>query len=112
MNKTDSDRFKEQLIQLRSELEELQAAQDDPSKPVELDQARVGRLSRMDAMQGQQMAQETARRRQTQLTMIEAALRRIEGGEYGVCSVCGEDIDKRRLTVNPITTRCLACVEE
>jgi len=112
MNKEQAEQFQQQLIQLRLEIEELQATQEDPSKPVELDQARVGRLSRMDALQGQEMAQETARRRQTQLTMIETALRRIESGEYGVCSVCGEDIDIRRLTVNPTTTRCLACVED
>lgn len=112
MKKTETDQFKQQLIQLKNELEDLQADQEDPSKPVELDQARVGRLSRMDAMQGQEMAQETARRRQNQLSMIEGALRRIENGEYGICSVCGEEIDKRRLTVNPATTRCLACVVE
>ncbi len=112
MKNSELDLFKKQLNDLKSELEALQAVQEDPSKPVELDQARVGRLSRMDAMQGQEMAQETARRRQNQLAMIEGALRRIENGEYGVCSVCGEEIDKRRLTVNPATTRCLSCVEE
>ena len=112
MNKSEIEQFKQQLIQLKNELEGLQAEQDDPTKPVELDQSRVGRLSRMDAMQGQEMAQETARRRQNQLAMIAGALRRIENGEYGICSVCGEEIDIRRLTVNPATTRCLTCAEE
>ncbi len=112
MNKLETNQFKQQLIQLKTEIEDILSVQEDPDSPVELDQARVGRLSRMDAMQGQEMAQETARRRKNQLAMIEGALRRIESGDYGICSICGEDIDKRRLQVNPASTRCLSCVEE
>ena len=39
------------------------AAGQDAQKTVELDQQAVGRLSRMDALQNQAMAQATARRR-------------------------------------------------
>jgi DnaK suppressor protein len=83
----------------------------EAGKPVELDQASVGRLSRIDAMQAQQMAQASERRRQQQLLKIEVALRRIETGEYGYCFVCGEEIDVRRLGVDPTNTRCIRCVE-
>ena len=79
---------------------------------MELDQASVGRLSRMDAMQSQQMAQELARRRQQQLVRIEGALRRIESGDYGYCSVCDEEIDVRRLTLDPTNTRCVKCADQ
>jgi DnaK suppressor protein len=58
------------------------------------------------------MAQETERRRQQQLARIEAALRRIESGDYGYCYVCGEEIDIRRLAVDPTMTRCIKCVEK
>jgi DnaK suppressor protein len=71
--------------------------------------ASVGRLSRMDAMQAQQMAQETERRRQQQLMKVEGALRRMESGEYGYCFVCGEEIDLRRLALDPTNTRCIKC---
>jgi DnaK suppressor protein len=100
------------LIELRTELQALEESARESTRPVELDQARVGRLSRMDAMQGQQMAQESARRRQQQLLRIEGALKRIESGEFGGCSVCGEEIDIRRLNANPVTTRCIDCMEE
>lgn len=80
--------------------------------PIELDQARIGRLSRMDALQAQEMDRETARRRQRQLTRIESALRRIEDGTYGVCFVCGDDIGARRLSVDPAVTRCMRCASE
>jgi DnaK suppressor protein len=112
MEKADLEQFRMNLLQLRTELRDLEESGKDAAKPVELDQASVGRLSRMDAMQAQQMAQATDRRRQQQVARIEAALRRIESGDYGYCYVCGEEIDIRRLAVDPTITRCIKCVEE
>jgi len=110
MDEEAVEKLRTRLLTLRKELLELEEASKEATKPVELDQASVGRLSRMDAMQIQEMAQETARRRQRQLQRIEGALRRLESGEYGYCFVCGEELDVRRLTVDPATTRCIACV--
>ena len=78
-------------------------------QPVELDQTRVGRLSRMDALQGQAMSIETERRRQLEMRRIEAALIRIESGDYGDCVRCGEPIETGRLKADPSTPLCLAC---
>jgi len=108
----DHENIKQELLNLKSEIKELEENFKAASEPVELDQAKVGRLSRMDAMQGQQMALESSRRRQQQLVKIEGALRRIESGEYGYCFVCGEEIDARRLAVDPTNTRCMGCVEK
>ena len=74
---------------------------DDETAPVQLDQTSVGRLSRMDAMQRQAMAQETERRRHNDLRRIEAALKRIEDGEYGYCISSGEPIPRARLELDP-----------
>ncbi|MGK0296614.1 MAG: DnaK suppressor protein [Gammaproteobacteria bacterium] len=112
VNTTNTEKFKAQLIQLKAEIEEIQKYSHESTKPVELDQAKVGRLSRMDAMQGQQMAKETSRRREIELLAIGGALRRLESGDFGNCSVCDEEIDIRRLTVNPTSTRCIKCVED
>lgn len=110
---TDSElaNFKQQLLTLQAELTELSASAADASEPVKLDQASVGRLSRMDAMQNQAMAQETERRRQRRLLKVEGALRRIENGDFGYCFGCGEDLDPRRLRADPTTTRCVDCQE-
>jgi DnaK suppressor protein len=81
----------------------------DNTQVVELDQSRLGRLSRMDALQSQQMGLETARRKQHQLQVIEGALLRINSDEYGECFVCGEDIALNRLRLDPTVTRCLNC---
>lgn len=112
MDASELEQFKKQLIELETELRELVESSKDSSKPVILDQTAVGRLSRMDAMQGQEMALESARRRQRQIAKIDGALRRIESGDYGYCVVCGEEIDKRRLALDPTHTRCMLCVEK
>ena len=82
------------------------------SETVELDQQRVGRLSRMDAMQLQAMAQATSRRRQVELKRIASAISKIEMGDYGFCNDCGELIPRARLEIDPALTRCVVCAEK
>ena len=92
----------------RSLLEDDETARE-AAKPVVLDQSTVGRLSRMDAMQGQAMALESQRRKQLQLQRTVAALRRIESDEFGVCEDCDQEIDPRRLDPDPTGTLCIGC---
>ena len=79
---------------------------------VELDQTRVGRLSRMDAMQIQQMELALSRRQQDELVKINQALRRLDGGEFGECFACGEEINPRRLEIDPVATLCISCAQQ
>ena len=51
-----TDDMKRKLIELRDELERLAETGKSSEAVVKLDQTRVGRLSRMDAMQAQAMA--------------------------------------------------------
>jgi len=99
------------LHAMREEVLALDRAGAEDTRPVELDQAKVGRLSRMDAIQAQQMAEASARRRRERLPRIEGALRRIESGDYGECFVCGEEIALARLRSDPTVTRCIDCAE-
>jgi len=78
---------------------------------VELDQGRVGRISRMDALQAQAMSIESNRRRAAQLKRIDAALSRMERGEYGDCARCGEEIASKRLDFDPTVLLCIDCAE-
>lgn len=105
----DDKLFKNQLLSLRQSLQEAQETGDGAEKTVELDQTRVGRLSRMDALQAQAMSIETGRRRRQKLVQIEAALRRIDEGEYGYCQECGEDIAEARLRFDPAVLLCIDC---
>jgi DnaK suppressor protein len=45
------------------------------------------------------------------LAKIEAALRKIEDGEYGICETCGEPISIARLRVRPVAPLCIRCKE-
>jgi DnaK suppressor protein len=96
------------LRALRAQIVEARAAHEDDRRPVQLDQTR-GRLSRMDAMQGQAMAIELERRREVELARVDAALERLAAGEYGSCVTCGEAIEPKRLEFDPSTPLCLAC---
>ena len=100
------------MLNLRDELESIADSAAEASEVVELDQSKVGRLSRMDAMQGQAMAQASKERREQQLRQIEAALARLDDDEYGYCQACGELIDPRRLEFDPTALLCIDCASK
>ena len=85
-------KIRKRLEQERADLRRLAEATEGDAKPVELDQTKVGRLSRMDAMQVQAMAAEAERRR-----------------EYGYCTACGDEISAKRLDSDPAAPLCIAC---
>ena len=101
--------FRELIEERIAELEQLLARAAAHSSTLELDQSRVGRLSRMDAMQAQAMDAETKRRRLAQLSRLRAALGRIDAGDYGECRECGEAIPERRLRNDPGAVLCIEC---
>lgn len=105
----NAGKWSAQLLALRAQLSGEDEGAAEWRKPVELDQQSVGRLSRMDAMQQQAMADAEARRRQSDIARIDAALKRIEEGEFGWCLTCGEQIAEQRLDIDPMATQCIAC---
>lgn len=111
MNIAEQTRFKIMLLAHKEELQELEQSAQGAAQPVQLDQTATGRLTRMDAIQGQQMAQETQRRRTQDLARIDAALQRIANGSYGRCVQCDEDIDVHRLEANPSINHCIQCAK-
>ncbi len=103
----------EALISERiAELEDIAEFSRESSATVELDQTRQGRLSRMDALQGQAMAKAGEQRRNQHLQRLKGALVRLERGEFGECLECGEPIAEARLKADPATTLCLDCASE
>jgi len=107
----DLEYFRQALLELQQNLIKLGAAGEAAAQTVELDQSRVGRLSRMDALQAQAMSQASNRRRAETLRGVESALRRIDGGEFGECQECGEPINPKRLEFDPTVRRCISCAE-
>ena len=105
----DIESFRTDLLALRRKLREAQETGDQAEDTVELDQTRVGRLSRMDAMQAQAMSIETGRRRRQKLLQIDAALKRIDEKEYGYCQECGDPVSEGRLKADPAVLFCIDC---
>jgi len=103
--------MKQRLIKRQKRITTLLNTDNGLSDPVELDQTRQGRLSRMDALQMQAMAKETTRRHQVELQRIASALKRIEDDEYGYCVVTGEAIESARLEADPAVPTSLAAAK-
>ena len=100
--------FRKRLEELEREIREDMDANSEDSGVVELDSS-IGRLSRMDALQNQQMALELKRRQENQLLRIENALKRLAKGQYGLCGKCKKPIEEDRLEVFPDTVSCVRC---
>ena len=105
----DLVKYKAKLHELRKQTLGVADLVESSAKPVTLDQNSVGRLSRMDAMQGQAMAQASAARQQQLLTGIELALKRVDSGDYGHCLECDEMIAIARLELDLTTEYCIEC---
>lgn len=112
MDKKRQTKLQNALIAQRDELTRQALATEADRKPVELDQSSQGRLSRLDAIQVQEMALEQERRREVGIVRIDAALKRMEDGEYGYCVRCGDDIAAARLDNNPAVPTCIDCANK
>ena len=106
---SEIQRFAELLTRLQQDLQAQYLLGQAAAAPVVLDQSKVGRLSRMDAMQQQNMAQSNSRQIEQRLRRVARALDKIKTGEYGYCDTCGEDIASARLQVQPEANLCLTC---
>ena len=104
--------FRQRLLDLQQDLFDIQKTGKAAADTVELDQTRQGRLSRMDALQGQAMSQALNERRDIELQKIGSALQRIESGDYGYCVSCGGAIARQRLQLDPATPLCIECAEK
>lgn len=101
--------FRSRLLQAKERVTNLESTRNEASAPVILDQSSVGRLSRMDAMQQQAMAQNTRQRALIELKRIDAAIARCNDGSYGMCISCDDEINPKRLELDPAATLCIDC---
>ena len=107
----DLETARAKLVTLRQELESWSESTAEDRETVVLDQSSVGRLSRIDSLQAQAMAQATERHRAADIAKIDAALKRIDADEYGYCVECGDEIAEKRLAIDPAATHCIACAK-
>jgi DnaK suppressor protein len=103
--------YRARLERTASELRRRLASDQEARDPVSPDRA-IGRLTRIDALQAQQVSLEMHRRAQQRLQRVEHALTLIAEGRYGTCTKCGEDIERTRLDAAPDTFLCVSCLAQ
>lgn len=122
MEKNDSDYFKEKLLAEKTKIEaELATVSrknpDDPTdyEPMEKNDPVTNEADpneRADAQE--EFAENTliTDQLELQLDQVDAALKRIDEGTYGICKISGEQIEKERLEANPSATTCKQHINE
>jgi DnaK suppressor protein len=108
MNPEQLEKQKEKLLALKTELETAITDESGQAGIVHLD-GSMGRLSRNDALQSQQMAMALQRRQKEQLLRVENALKRIGQETCGNCLRCKGSIGEGRLDMQPEATLCATC---
>lgn len=109
MDSEQQQYFEEKLLSLQAELLGVAELVEGATQTVKLDQTAVGRVSRVDALQMQEMALASQQRQQEQLTKITHALERLDEGVYGLCLECDEAIAEGRLEIDPAIEYCVHC---
>ncbi len=71
----------------------------------------ISRLPRNDSTSDQQAVLHFQRQRELQRTRIMTALDRLRAGKYGVCVMCREPIDRKRLEIIPESPLCASCLD-
>ena len=118
LSKKDLEQFKKLLLEIRKKIAgDLQHLENDSLNTNQRDAS--GDLSgysfHMADMATDNFDREftlsLAANEQEGLNMIDAALRKIEDGTYGICENCPKPIPKKRLTVVPYAPLCIKCQE-
>jgi DnaK suppressor protein len=111
MNFEERERVRVSISQRIAELRIVVESDSKGTDQIELDQTRVGRLARMDAVQHHAIAQAQGDRASKQLKLLELLLSKVDDEDFGECHYCGEDIPVGRLLIRPESLRCVACAE-
>lgn len=111
MDAEQLNRFKVQLEELAAELKAGLETKSEATAAVQLDTS-IGRLSRMDAIQSQQIALGLKARQQQHLLRVQNALEAIRNGTYGRCRKCKGEIALGRLEVQPDAVVCIQCASK
>ncbi len=111
LNKRELQKFRNMLIAQRDEIRGN--AKRALSGDLELDPDDFP--DEIDTASSEVNLQFTGRLREREqglLAKIDAALEKIEAGEYGACMNCGEDIGVARLRARPVAELCIDCKSE
>lgn len=99
---------REKLLQMRAEL--FREVSESYAACRELGQDGVADIGDMSAnAYSRDVLFNLSEAQRRQIRDIDAALERLDTGDYGICMKCGEEIDRRRLEVRPFSRYCIEC---
>lgn len=110
MTAEDKATLKEKIVKTMVEMEEKIRALGEMTKPISPENA-IGRVSRMDAINNKGVSDAALRSARKRLAKLQFALTKIEEPNFGNCSVCGNQIQSKRLMFMPESTRCVRCAD-
>lgn len=108
MDEIDRDELRREICERIPEVEREIERLREQIRPVEPDRA-IGRLTRMDAISDMSIKEANLRSAEERLSLLRAALSKIDDPDFGICVECGEPIPKGRLLARPESTRCVQC---
>lgn len=111
MEKSEQERYRPFIAKRLTEIESELVSGSESTAAISPDVA-IGRLSRLDSMQMQQMALAGKRRLEEERARLHEAGRRIDTGAYGRCLLCGGDIASERLEYQPDAVTCVPCLRK
>ena len=94
----------EDIQSLQGDIETL-SKQIDPIAP----DVAIGRLSRMDAIGEKSVKEALLRSTLEKVEKLKKTLDKIDGPDFGKCSVCGGDIAPARIVAVPESGKCIKC---
>ena len=106
-NRVFKESAQREIEELKAEIPRL----EELVKPVPPDNA-IGRISRMDNIVNQSVAEAQLSKAKVRVLKLEEALKRVEEDEeFGLCVDCGDPIPMKRLAAMPETELCVECAE-
>ena len=111
LEKSELKRFQKLLEQKREAL--ITSARNMTSEQMTLDTNDLPDEMDLASSEGMQSFEFRLRgREKTFIDKIDRAIRKIEGGGFGICEECEEPISVKRLEARPETTLCIRCKED
>ena len=113
----DGNFMQEEYRTIRSNLEKrrqilLAKSSESPAMPSSDDAAHGDSLDIAGSSRDRELTFMLKSRELNELRAIEDAIRRIDSDDYGVCAVCEDPIEIKRLEAIPWARYCLSCQEE
>lgn len=108
MTNEQRSELKKLILQTKKDIKQEIEKLEEKVEPIEPD-CSLGRLTRLEAMQEKSINEAVLEKVKIRLKKIEFVINKIDSDEFGICSICEEEIPYGRLKIVPESTICIEC---